>query len=334
MDLSIDPIQERLAEAVDTVLTRTGAPYAELAAIGVPGLSIREEFGGLELGLSADTMVNDRLGYALEPLGAYRETVLALDLLDPRNVPDSLLSDLVKGTRHAVTVGVHTEPSVRADAEGRLHGVSECLPVGEIGAAVVRTARPDGGTGWHLVFPAGPECRVRDADRMGLPQLRLVLEAAEGLSLSGVDERWETALNSARVRQAALLLGLARRAVDEARAHVNSRIQYGKPLVELQTVAHGLARISGEGDGWDLLAHETAWQCDNGRARTADTALLLATAAEHALLATRKCLQLHGVRGMLGHSTPAAAYRLAAVEGLRMGTPAQLWRLAAPGWRR
>ncbi|WP_017603261.1 acyl-CoA dehydrogenase family protein [Nocardiopsis alkaliphila] len=331
MDLRIDPIQERLANAVDTVLTRTGVPHTELASIGLPALSIREESGGLGLGLDADIMVNERLGYGLEPFGAYRETVLALELVDPDDIPDSLLLELIKGIRHAMTVGTHTTPVISADAEGRLHGQSECLPVAELGLLVVRAREHDGGTGWYLVPPDLPGCRIEKVRRLGTPQLRMSLDFAEGVPVLIDDGRVETALNFARVRQAALLLGLARRAISEARDHVNSRHQYEKPLVELQTVAHGLARLSGEGDGWNLLTHETGWNCDRGRAGTQDTALLLAAAVEHAFQASRKCVQLHGVRGMLDHSVPAIIYRLVSIEGLRMGTPAELWRLAALG---
>lgn len=329
MDLSIDPIQRRLADAVDTALTRTGDPSTELAGIGVPELSVAETLGGLGLGLAADIMVSSRLGYGLEPLSAYRETVLALDLLAEAGIPGPHLGDVFKGTRHAVTVGLHSGTGLRVDSGGLLWGESECLPPGDIGLAVVRAVEYDGPTGWYLVLPQSPSCRTEPVERLGVSRLRLHFAGASVRPLAVTDERCARALDAARVRQAAMLLGLADRALDTARSHVNNRVQYGKPLVELQTVAHSLARLSGDADGWRLLLHETAWHCDRGGLHAAKTARLLAVASEHAMLAARRALQLHGVRGMLAHSTAATVYRIASVEGVRMGTPARIWRLAA-----
>jgi alkylation response protein AidB-like acyl-CoA dehydrogenase len=330
MDLRIDPLQARLAEAVDTALTRTGDVYAELAALGVPGLGAPQSLGGLGLGLSADIMVNARLGHGLEPLGAYRETVLVLELLEETGVAEPLLEEVLKGQRHAATAGVHTDTGLRVDAEGRLWGDSEHLPVGDFGLVVARATAHDGTTRPYVVTPDPTTCAVETGSLLRLPTVRLRFSGARAEALDLPAERWSRALDAARVRQAAVLLGLADRALAVARSHVNRRVQYGSPLVNLQTVSHGLARLVGEADGWRLLLHEVAWHRDQGRGNPADAARLLAVAAEHALLCTRKALQLHGVRGMLAHSTAATAYRLASVEAARTGAPAVLWARATP----
>lgn len=319
MDLRIDPLQERLAAAVEAALTRTGGVYRELAAIGVPELGAPERLGGLGLGLGADVMVHAELGRALEPPGPLGETSLVLDLLPgPEEVPDGLLGEIYKGAAQAVTVGVHTPAALRADADGSLWGDSGYLPAGRIGLAVVRT-----GDDWYLLAPDDTGCEVEETSVLGLPGRRLRLRGAHARPFRPHDPG--RALDAARVRQAALLLGLAERAVENARAHVNRRIQYGRPLIELQTVAHALARLVGEADGWRLVLHEVAWRHDRGLDCRARAARILAAAAEHALACARRGLQLHGVRGMLAHSAAATAYRIVSAESVRLGTPDALW---------
>ncbi len=330
MDLRPDPLQQRLRDAVDTVLTRTGELSAQLATIGVPSLNAPERLGGLALGLSADIVVNERLGYALEPLGCYRETAFALDLLDSDDVPTEhlaeILADLYKGTRHAVVVGARGPAGIQVKPGGRLWGESEPLPRSAIGLCVVRTA-DGGGNEWRLVVPEPGTCVTESIDHFGMPASRLRFEGAASQPLPVSAVHWERALAAARVRQAALLLGIADRIVDVARAHVNTRTQSGKPLVERQTVAHRLALLIGEADGWRLVLNKAAWELD--RDEHPNTAAVLAAAGEHAQLASRTALQLHGVRGMLAHSTAASVYRMVAVESVRLGTPTDLWLEAA-----
>ncbi|MEW2294723.1 acyl-CoA dehydrogenase family protein [Streptomyces sp. NPDC006743] len=329
MDLRPDPFQQRLRSAVDTVLTRTGDLPAQLADIGVPSLGAPERLGGFALGLSADIVVNERLGHGLEPLDSYRATAFALDLLDCDGAPTELLAgilaDLYKGTRHAVVVGTRGGDAVQVRDGDRLWGESESLPPGDIALCVVRTTGADGDA-WHLVIPEPGTCVTEPAEHLGTPASRLKFRGAPSRSLPVTDAHWQRALAAARIRQAALLLGIADWIVDVARAHANTRTQSGKPLVERQTVAHRLAVLIGEGEGWKLLLNKAAWEFDRGG--HPDAAAMLAVAGEHAQLASRIALQLHGVRGMLAHSTAASVYRLVAVESVRLGTPAALWREA------
>ncbi|WP_405983573.1 acyl-CoA dehydrogenase family protein [Streptomyces sp. NBC_00872] len=331
MDLRLDPLQERLRDAVDAVLTRTGELSAQLATIGVPTLSAPERFGGLALGLSADIVVNDRLGYALAPSGGYRETVFALDMLDSDDVRTEHLAEIIadvhKGTRQAVPVGAHLPVGVRVKSGRRLWGESEPLPRGDIGLCVVRAVDDDGGSGWYLVLPEAGTCSVESIDHFGTPAARLRFDGAVAEPLPVSADHGERALAAARLRQAALLLGMADRILDVARAHVNTRTQSGKPLVERQTVAHRLALLKGQADGWRLLLHKAAWEFDCDERPSA--AAVLAVTAEHAQVASRTALQLHGVRGMLAHSMAANGYRMISVESVRLGSPIDLWTEAA-----
>ncbi|MFH9658877.1 acyl-CoA dehydrogenase family protein [Streptomyces sp. NPDC017248] len=328
MDLTLDPVQIRLAEAVRAALSRTGETHAELAAIGVPELGLPDRLGGYGLGLGAEVTVDLELGRQLCPLPARRETRLALDLLPADRTAAALAARCAKGETQLVTVGVHGPPTVRLDERGRLFGDSGPLPVEEAALAVVRATGPDGSARWCTAVPTGPGVEPVDHPLLGLPGrlLRFTGAPAQPLAVDGPVPH--PALAAARVRQAAVLTGIAEAALAAARTHVNTRRQFGTPLVERQSVAHRLARLTGEGDGWHLLVHEAAWRHDRGEDCRAVAAQALAAAAEHALACARLAVQLHGVRGMLAHSTAATAYRHASVEAVRLGTPRLLWQEA------
>ncbi|MDG6103031.1 acyl-CoA dehydrogenase family protein [Dactylosporangium aurantiacum] len=341
----LDPLQARLRDAVDAVLTHTGDLSAQLATIGVPALNAPERLGGLALGLTADIVVNERLGYALQPLSAYRETAFALDLLADADLPAETVAALYEGTHHAVLVGARAAAGVagvpggggagvrvKADGTvwgegGTVWGESEPLPRGNPGLCLVHAAADDGRNGWHLVLPDPGTTLVEAFEHFGTPATRIRFDGATAAPLPVTAAHWERALAAARIRQAALLLGMADRILEVARTHVNTRVQSGRPLVERQTVAHRLAVLMGEADGWRLVLHKAAWDHDRDEPTTA--AALLAAVAEHAQAASRTALQLHGVRGMLAHSTTVTAYRQVAVESLRLGSPAALWQVAA-----
>jgi alkylation response protein AidB-like acyl-CoA dehydrogenase len=131
----------------------------------------------------------------------------------------------------------------------------------------------------------------------------------------------------ALLRQAAFLLGIADAALTMARDHTRTRRQFGKPLIEFQTVAHRLAVATAEGEGLVLLLHEAAWRHDNGD-EGPYAVQAAAAAADQALATTRLNVQLHGARGIVTEDLPAEAYTLAAKESTRMGTPRQLWHEA------
>ncbi|CAL9376890.1 acyl-CoA dehydrogenase family protein [Streptomyces sp. enrichment culture] len=339
MDLHQDPIQSRIADAVALALTHTGRARRELAAVGVPSVGLPLSLGGMGLGLTADIAVHLELGRALETVPELRETVLCLELLADAGVDglEDVLARIHEGVGSAVGIGLHGPTTVRLDGDGLLWGTSGALPAADWDVALVRAATDGGGHRWLLVRPDPATVRREEARLLGTPAARWRFEAAAGQPVPVVEAQRRRAVAAARVRQAALLLGIAGRALDTARAHVGRRLQFGKPLLEFQTVSHRITTLLGEADGWNLLLNETAWAHDRDAGAPAAAPQILAAAAEHALKAARLSLQLHGVRGMLAHSVPATAYRLATVEAVRLGPPAGLWldagrgRLAATG---
>lgn len=338
MHLDPDPLQREFARAVSAVNPRSA--WRDLARIGAFALGLPVPEGGLDLGLSVQIVVSAGLGAALRPVPGYHDTVLAADLLAGLAGPVAaeLRAGIAAGSAVVATAGIHSGPCGGLDGDGRLHGLTGVLEDAPWTHLLVRTTRLGNGGGEVLVVcdPDGSGCRSWPVPTLAGPGRRLRWSGAScravagdpAVGPAGPDRGGLPAVAAARVRQAAFLAGLARAALGVAGEHVRRREQFGRRLIEFQTVGHRLAMLVAESDGLDLLVHEAAWRIDTGRPAGVHPPQVLAAAAEHALAATRLAVQLHGARGIVADGQPALAYRLAAVEAVRLGTPESLWREA------
>ncbi len=110
-------------------------------------------------------------------------------------------------------------------------------------------------------------------------------------------------LDAFRVSVGAAAVGMARRALDEALAHVRTRRQFGKPLAEQQLVQAHLADMVVDLDAARLLVLRAAWQRDvvGGRVTTPVSIAKLG-ATEAASRVIDRAVQLLGGRGVMqGH---------------------------------
>ena len=98
---------------------------------------------------------------------------------------------------------------------------------------------------------------------------------------------------------ASYLLGLAESAVDLAVAHVKARVQYGRPLAELQSVRFALADATVAVDGLRELVRFTIWRVVTDPAGSLGDALAARLHAQEVAQPTlRIAQQLHGAAGL------------------------------------
>jgi len=324
MNLNLDPLQQEFARAVAGI--HPDSAWTDLARIRAFALGLPLGAGGLDLGLGAQAVVDSALGATLRPVPGYHDTLLAGDLLS--RLPDARAAELCKalaeGEIRAVTEGVHSGPCGWLDDTGHLHGVTGLLPDAPWSLVVLRTQRDV----LVVVDPHAKGCTSERVQTVAGQAVRLTFAGAPCLVVSVEPPDLGPAIAAARIRQAAYLSGIACTAIDAAAQHVRRREQFGRRLIEFQTVGHRLAALVAEGDGLTLLIHEAAWRIDTGRPVGVQAPQALAAAAEHALAATRLAVQLHGARGIVAGSAPASAFLIAAVEAVRLGTPDALWREA------
>jgi acyl-CoA dehydrogenase len=123
-------------------------------------------------------------------------------------------------------------------------------------------------------------------------------------------------LDTFRTTVGAAAVGMARRAFDEARAHVTSRVQFGAPLADTQLVQAHLADMACDLDAARLLVLRAALAADRGQKVTVPAAMAKLVATERAQKVIDTAVQLLGGRGVCQGEVVEALYR--AVRPLRI----------------
>lgn len=134
-------------------------------------------------------------------------------------------------------------------------------------------------------------------DRCRVPAEAVLGEVDRGFKLGMMT------LDRIRPSVGAAACGMARRALDEAVAHVSTRRQFGQPLSAFQLVQEKLGRMATDLDAARLLVYRAAWLKDRGADRiTIPAAMAKSFATEAAQRIVDDAVQLVGGKGVLvGH---------------------------------
>lgn len=138
-------------------------------------------------------------------------------------------------------------------------------------------------------------CRIHTSQRIG--------ELNQGFKIA------MKTLDVFRTSVAAAALGFARRAFDEALAHVKQRQMFGKTLAEFQLTQAKLAEMATGIDSAALLTYRAAWQRDQGRGVTKEAAMAKMHATETAQRVIDMALQLFGGLGVVSEMPVERLYR-------------------------
>lgn len=124
-------------------------------------------------------------------------------------------------------------------------------------------------------------------------------------------------LDRLRPTVGAAACGMAARALDEAVAHARTRVQFGKPLAELQLIQQKIARMATELTAARMLVYRAAWEKDNGADRiTLEAAMAKSYATEAAQRIVDDAIQVLGGRGVMADHPVDHLYR--SVRSLRI----------------
>lgn len=139
------------------------------------------------------------------------------------------------------------------------------------------------------------DCRISSSQLLGEP--------GQGFKLA------MRVLDTFRASVGAMALGMGTRALDEAISYAKNRIQFNRPLSDLQATQFKLAEIATELEAARLLVYRAAWLKDKGETITREAAMAKLFATESAQRAVDQAVQIHGGSGLVHGVITERLYR-------------------------
>ncbi len=195
---------------------------------------------------------------------------------------------VVNGTKMWITNAAEASTMVfTARTGGEERGTSDI-------SAFIVDPRQDGITVNKLDGKLG--CRGSTTCEVVFENARLPAENLLGMRNEGF-KQFLTILDNGRMSIAAMALGLAQGAYEEALAYAQERVQFGKPIAQLQAIAFMLAEMATRIEAARGLVYEAARQKDAGKPIVKASAMAKYYASEMAQWVTTKAIQVHGGYG-------------------------------------
>lgn len=341
-DLARDFAARELAP-IAARIDRTGEfPWATIkkaAGLGMLGSPIPEEYGGAGFDNVSYALVIEELGRAC---GSTALTIAAhtalvaypILLFGTEEQKQKYLVPLAQGE----TLGAFglTEPEAGSDAgatrthaelrgdEWLINGSKTFITSGSVAGVVVITARTDEGEGTagisNIIVEAGaPGFRAgQPLEKMGLHgsvTTELFFEdcrvpAANLLGKRGQGFRqFLAALDGGRVGIGALSVGIAQGALDYALDYAKTRVQFRRPIAELQAIQFMLAEMATQVDAARLLVWRAAYRKDQGLPFSKEAAMAKMFASEMGERVCHQAIQILGGYGYIREHPVERMYR-------------------------
>ncbi len=127
-------------------------------------------------------------------------------------------------------------------------------------------------------------------------------------------------LDGGRIGVAAMGVGLAQGALDEALAYAKERRAFGQPISKFQAIQGKLADMATEIEAARLITYHAAWLKDQGRSFTLVAAKAKLKTGRLAVRATEEAVQIHGGYGYIEEYPVCRHYRDAKILTIGEGT--------------
>jgi alkylation response protein AidB-like acyl-CoA dehydrogenase len=223
--------------------------------IGVAGLAIPEEFGGLGASLVEMHVVLEELGRTLTPSPLLGSSVVAAQALlasEDREACERLLPDIASGATIATLAWAPAEgqwsperPACVADETSTLEGEAHYVLDGDIAHVLLVAASTGSGVGLFEVDVDGPGVHREAVPAMD-PTRRLAtvrLSGARGRRVGHADgvAVLRHVRDIACVALSAEQVGAAARSLELTVEHTKQRKQFGRPIGSFQALKHRMA---------------------------------------------------------------------------------------------
>lgn len=107
----------------------------------------------------------------------------------------------------------------------------------------------------------------------------------------------------------AIAVGISQAALEEAVRHSKGRVQFGKPLAEMQATQNKIADIAAGVEATRLLVYQAAFSLGQGVPANAQTAEAKLIASDLAVEASKEAVQIHGGYGYIRDFSVERLYR-------------------------
>jgi alkylation response protein AidB-like acyl-CoA dehydrogenase len=349
--LARDFAQQEVKPVAEELDRTKSFPYeivAKLAELGLMGMPFPEEYGGGG---------TDNLSYALaiEELGRVDSSVCItvaahtslgtwpIYAFGTEEQKREYMPDLCAG-RKLWSFGL-TEPEAGSDAgnvrttakldggEWVIDGAKQFITNAgtDISGGVTITAKTDDGEISNIIVPKGtPGYEIGEAYRkmgwnasdtrpLAFDGARVPEENLLGPRGMGFKQFLQT-LDGGRIGVAAMSVGLAQGALDEALAYAKERRAFGQPIAKFQAIQIKLADLSTEIEAARLLTYKAAWLKDQGRNFSLTAAQAKLKSGRLAVKATEEAVQIHGGYGYIEEYPVCRFYRDAKILTIGEGT--------------
>ena len=308
----------------------------ELSGIGVFGVTLPEEYGGLGLGKMAMCVVSEELSRAYIGVGSLgTRSEIAGELIRTSGTPEQKARWLPGIAAGAVLpTAVFTEPNAGSDLANlqtravrdgdvyRIHGAKTWITHAarsDLMTLLVRTGAPDSGYRGLSMFlapkPRGDDANPFPAEGMsgseipvlgyrGMKEYEIGFDGfavpADAL-LGGVEgegfKQLMATFESARVQTAARAVGVAQNAFELAMAYARERRQFGRNIAAFPRVQLKLVMMAVETMMARQLAYFAAREKDSGRRCDIEAGMAKLLAARVAWANADNAVQIHGGNG-------------------------------------
>jgi len=219
-------------------------------------------------------------------------------------------SYLVNGSKIFITNGAEADVIVlfaTTDKSLRHRGiVALIVEKGMPGFSVGKEERKLGIRGSSTTELVFEDCRVPAENRLG--------EEGQGFRIA------MGAIDSSRITVAAQAVGIAQGALDASLGYAKERQQFGRPIADFQAIQWMLADMATTIDAARFLTYRAAYLKDQGLAFVKEAAMAKVFAAEAAMAATSKAIQIHGGYGYTKDYPVERYFRDAKITEIYEGT--------------
>ena len=320
----------------------------EMGALGLLGMLIPEEWGGIEMSTVGFVAAMEQLGLADQSVAAAWQAHVTIGSLPLyRFGTDAQRERWLRPLAEGRALGAFglTEPDAGSDARGiqtravqrdggwLINGRKTFISNAgtDMSFGVTLLARTEGeGFGSFVVekdtpgFTMGPKLRGigwRGLDTRELffedvwvPDEHLIGDPAMGLS------QFLSTLEVGRISIAALSLSLTQAVLDMAMEYAQQRVQFGQPISKFQAIQFKLADIATELEAARWLTYRAAALRDAGEPFLKEAAMAKLKASRLAVSAASEAVQIHGGLGYMLDSPVARFYCDAKVLEIGEGT--------------